>query len=179
MCHTIDMSDHFEHQDKSISRVNFLQYRPWIWKLACLEPQLFQNRLRRFEYENMLLEEGYEIRLMTGDADADAMAALGRMNVCARYGDVPVEELAMRLGMSRRHLQRLFDRHLGVTPKAAYLGLRLRHARRSQGHGRERGQVATPRRTRIVVAAAAFGTERGLAKSGGGKEARRSQLNCG
>jgi SAM-dependent methyltransferase len=95
MCHTIDMSDHFEHLDKSISRVNFLQYRPWIWKLACLEPQLFQNRLRRFEYENMLLEEGYEIRLMTGDPDADAMEALGRVNVCARYGDVPAEELAI------------------------------------------------------------------------------------
>jgi len=57
--------------------------------------------------------------------------------------------------------------------------LRLRKTRRNERHGGERCEVAPPRRTRIIIAAATFGAERGLAESGGGKELRHSQLNFG
>jgi transcriptional regulator GlxA family with amidase domain len=43
---------------------------------------------------------------------------------------VPVQEMSERLGLSKRNLEKLFHQHLGLTPKAAYMGLRLRHARR-------------------------------------------------
>lgn len=95
MCHTIDMSDHREHLDKSISRVNFLKYRPWIWRLACADPQLYQNRLRRFEYETMLHELGFDILLMTGTPDAGALQALADISVCGRYKGVRSEALAI------------------------------------------------------------------------------------
>jgi hypothetical protein len=55
----------------------------------------------------------------------------------------------------------------------------LRNTWRSEWQGGERCELTPPWRTRIVVAAAAFGAERGLAKSGGGKEVRCSQLNFG
>ncbi len=95
MCHTIDMSDHCEHLDKSISRVNFLKYQPWIWRLACVDPQLYQNRLRLFEYENMLHELGFDILLMTGTPDAGALQALADISVCGRYKGVHSEALAI------------------------------------------------------------------------------------
>lgn len=95
MCHTIDMSDHGEHLDKSISRVNFLKYEPWVWRLACADPQLYQNRLRRFEYENMLHELGFDILLMTGMPDAGALKALAEMSLCGRYKGVRLEDLAI------------------------------------------------------------------------------------
>lgn len=43
---------------------------------------------------------------------------------------VPVERIARAAGVSARHLQTLFHRHLGVAPHAHYLALRLNHARR-------------------------------------------------
>ena len=42
---------------------------------------------------------------------------------------IPVEELASRLVISRRTLERLFERHMGFSPGTAYLRLRLNHAR--------------------------------------------------
>jgi hypothetical protein len=57
--------------------------------------------------------------------------------------------------------------------------LRLPNARRSEWHGRERGEVAARGRTKVVIAAATFGAKRGPAESGGGKEVRHSQLNSG
>jgi transcriptional regulator GlxA family with amidase domain len=40
-----------------------------------------------------------------------------------------VYELALRLGVSRRNLERLFMKHLGMSPLAAYIRLRLKCAR--------------------------------------------------
>lgn len=44
-------------------------------------------------------------------------------------------ELAVRCGVSRRRLQRLFDRHVGAPPKRYYLRLRLERARELLRHG--------------------------------------------
>lgn len=42
---------------------------------------------------------------------------------------VPVPELANKAGISQRQLERLFQKHIGLTPKRYYLNVRLNRAR--------------------------------------------------
>ena len=42
---------------------------------------------------------------------------------------VPVPELARQAGVSQRQLERLFNKHIGLTPKRYYLNIRLNRAR--------------------------------------------------
>jgi SAM-dependent methyltransferase len=95
ICHTIDMSDHWEHGDKTISRVNFLKYDGLPWKLTCLNVQNYQNRLRRFEYLSILKENNFEILSATGVPNAAARNDLASARINLRYRDVPVDELAI------------------------------------------------------------------------------------
>lgn len=94
-CHTIDMSDHWEHGDKSISRINFLQYEGALWDFACLNPQNYQNRLRRFEYVDLFRKAGLDVLAVSGAPDPRALEAAGRLALCRRYIGVAREELAV------------------------------------------------------------------------------------
>ena len=42
---------------------------------------------------------------------------------------LPLSHVAMRVGLSNRQLERLFSKHLNVTPKVYYTRLRLENAR--------------------------------------------------
>ena len=42
---------------------------------------------------------------------------------------IPIDEIAARLQMSRRHLERVFERQTGLAPRTVYMKLRLKHAR--------------------------------------------------
>ena len=42
---------------------------------------------------------------------------------------IPMPELAQRVGVSQRQLERIFKRHLNITPKRYYLNLRLVRSR--------------------------------------------------
>jgi SAM-dependent methyltransferase len=95
ICHTIDMSDHWEHGDKSISKVNFLQYDGVWWKLAGKNPQNHQNRLRRYEYLEIFRQAGFEIIEADGLPDPASSKNLTHMRLCDRYRSTPLEELAI------------------------------------------------------------------------------------
>lgn len=71
MAHAIDMSDHMEHLDKSISRIHFLRFSPVAWKVI---NSIFdyQNRLR---YPHFLsLFEAAGLRVSTADVKEDKKA---------------------------------------------------------------------------------------------------------
>lgn len=95
ICHKIDMTDHWEHLDKSISPVNFLKYDGLAWKLAGLNPQNYQNRLRRFEFVEMAERGGFNVIAAAGYPDTRALTALKAMPVISRYAAVPHDELAV------------------------------------------------------------------------------------
>lgn len=94
-CHIIDNSDHWEHKDKSISRVNFLKYDDWVIGALGLNVQNYQNRLRHFEYLDLFRRAGYEVLKEVGEVDDSALAALPGMKVCARYAGSPARDLAI------------------------------------------------------------------------------------
>ena len=95
MCHVIDMSDHFEHRDKLISRVNFLKFGEPVWALTGLNPQNYQNRLRHFEFMEMFQSAGFEIIDDIAEPDAGALESLKEIKICKRYSRVPHEQLAI------------------------------------------------------------------------------------
>ena len=95
MCHVIDMSDHFEHRDKLISRVNFLKFGELVWTLTGLNPQNYQNRLRHFEFIEMFQSAGFEIIDNIAEPDAAALESLKEIKICTRYSRVPHEQLAI------------------------------------------------------------------------------------
>lgn len=62
MSHSIDLSDHFSHYDRSITNYNFLRFSQKQWNLIdnCVQPQ---NRMRVSEYENMFSQLGISFQI--------------------------------------------------------------------------------------------------------------------
>ena len=59
--HFIDMSDHFQHQDSSISRINFLRFSDDEWSYIAGNQFAYCNRLRATDYLNLFNEIGFDI----------------------------------------------------------------------------------------------------------------------
>lgn len=95
MCHIIDNSDHMQHVDKSISRLNFLRFSDETFKwLSSFHPRNYQNRLRHSEYVAFLEQSGFKIDLDESEVDGKALNDLRGIDICRRYRDFPREDLA-------------------------------------------------------------------------------------
>ena len=94
VCHFIDNSDHWEHGDKSISRVNFLRFSERDFRLTYLNSLNYQNRLRHSEYIDLLSAAGFEVVRAEGHADPAALAALRTLPLAPQFRKFPVEDLA-------------------------------------------------------------------------------------
>jgi len=94
VCHFIDDSDHWEFEDKSISRVNFLRYSDSVFRWTCLNKQNYQNRLRHPEYLQMMFKAGFSILREERKVDAKALAALHDLPIGQRFQSFSKEDLA-------------------------------------------------------------------------------------
>jgi SAM-dependent methyltransferase len=95
MLHRIDMSDHWEHDDKSISRVNFLRYSDAVWRFTELSWGNVQNRLRRADYVKMFERAGLRDVTATGEPHGPSLTALRSLQVAPRFRGMPHQELAI------------------------------------------------------------------------------------
>lgn len=95
MCHIIDNSDHWEHYDKGISRLNFLKFNDFLWKFTSINPLVYLNRLRHFEYLHMLDKTNFKIDYDNSKPDEKALNDLRNMKICKKYRNIPPEELAI------------------------------------------------------------------------------------
>jgi|ERR1039458_741463 SAM-dependent methyltransferase len=93
-CHLIDNSDHWEHRDKRISRVNFLKYSDASFRWTCLNPQNYQNRLRHPEYVDMLCRCGFQILRDEREIDDKALTALRTLRISQRFRRFAPTDLA-------------------------------------------------------------------------------------
>jgi len=59
--HFIDLSDHFKHQDKSITSINFLRYSDEEWDKIAGNEFVYCNRLRASDYLVLFKEAGFDI----------------------------------------------------------------------------------------------------------------------
>lgn len=93
-CHIIDHSDHWEHGDKSISRVNFLQYPDWMFRLTHVNAQDYQNRWRHSDYVRLFKEAGFNVVHEERHVDAQSKLALGRLRLAPRFAAYDPDDLA-------------------------------------------------------------------------------------
>ena len=94
VCHFVDNSDHWEHGDKTISRVNFLRFSDRAFRLTYLNSLNYQNRLRHNEYVDMLLKCGFEIVRAERNVDPAALQALKTLPLAPQFLRFPAEDLA-------------------------------------------------------------------------------------
>jgi SAM-dependent methyltransferase len=84
-CHWIDNSDHWEHVDKTISRVNFLRFSESRFKWTTVNSLNYQNRLRHSEYVALLNNAGFKIIREERVVDDAAVALLASFPLHDRF----------------------------------------------------------------------------------------------
>ena len=61
MCHIVDVSDHFAHTDKSLSRVDMLRYSDEEWLARTRHRLNHLSRLRWFDYAGLMRDTGWDV----------------------------------------------------------------------------------------------------------------------
>jgi len=84
-CHFVDPSDHWQHGDPSITKINFLQFSDTMHNLVHFSPLNYHNRLRHPEYVAMLRRSGFEIVREEREVDERSLQALPHMKLATRF----------------------------------------------------------------------------------------------
>lgn len=93
LANIIDNSDHFQHQDSSISRLNFLQFSDTTWGLICsLTDQ--QNRLRHSDYRKIFSSSGFQILYERRYVDPGTLSTLDQLKIQPKFRTYDREDLA-------------------------------------------------------------------------------------
>ena len=93
--HHIDPSDHFAHEDDSISFINFLRFSDREWHCLAGNRFAYHNRLRASEYEAIYREAGHEILQWKPVVDQRGHSLLQNgFPLDAKFQDRPPEDLA-------------------------------------------------------------------------------------
>lgn len=75
--HFIDLSDHFQHQDSSISKINFLRYSDTEWMRIANNEFAYCNRMRASEFLRLFSELTYRTIRVESVTDKDSKDLLG------------------------------------------------------------------------------------------------------
>jgi len=70
------MSDHFQHQDTSISRINFLQYSEHHWQRIAGNEFAYCNRMRASDYISLFEQGGFDVCRCETEEDDEARQSL-------------------------------------------------------------------------------------------------------
>ncbi|GAA0585933.1 hypothetical protein GCM10010172_83980 [Paractinoplanes ferrugineus] len=76
--HLIDPSDHFAHQDASITRINFLRFSEREWQRLGGNEFSYCNRLRAPDLEQLFTDAGFAIERRLRTVDERSVAAVNR-----------------------------------------------------------------------------------------------------
>jgi hypothetical protein len=94
MSHGVDHSDHRANDDPNLSRIDFLRYSDSMWRLLCVDPLDYTNRLRQSAYVKLFEDTGYDLLLnevgMDGGMEEDAR----RLPLWGRFRDMSMGDLA-------------------------------------------------------------------------------------
>lgn len=92
--HLVDNSDHWEHRDKSISRIEFLTRPAWLHKLLWWALDGGENRLRHSQYVELFRAAGYDILHAEPKVCPRTLADAKRLKLQEPFNRMPVEDLA-------------------------------------------------------------------------------------
>ena len=95
MVHCVDHSDHLEHRDKSISRINFLtwsnrrhRFVNWLLKGG-------ENRLRHHEYLALFDECGYDVVVESGSPHRQTLELAESLSLSERFAGMTAEQVSI------------------------------------------------------------------------------------
>ena len=94
MVHCVDHSDHLEHRDKSLSKVNFLTWPRWKHKFVNWLTNEGENRLRHSDYLRLFQRSGYRIVAERGWVHEDTKARVSTLNLAPDFGHLGSSEIA-------------------------------------------------------------------------------------
>lgn len=92
-CNGIDNSDHRRAYDPRLSIVDFLRYSEFAWKLQCINPQDYTNRLRHSDYLALLDRAGFDRLEERVHVARGEMEELEGWNLPARFDGRDAEDL--------------------------------------------------------------------------------------
>lgn len=104
--HFIDLSDHFQHQDKSITKINYLRYSDEEWKKIAGNQFAYCNRLRVSDYLALFKDAGFDVCRCETEDDAESRQSLidgftvDPMFHNYRFDDLSVTQLRVALNVS-------------------------------------------------------------------------------
>jgi SAM-dependent methyltransferase len=92
--HVIGMFDHFTGVDPSITRVNFLKFGDFTWRIIGQNKIFFHNRLRESEFIALFEEAGFEVVDRRSEVDERSLKALETMQLSPKYRSFEKRDLA-------------------------------------------------------------------------------------
>ena len=97
LLHIIDPSDHFSHDDGSITAVNFLQFSDREWTRLAGNKFMYHNRLRAYEYVELFKRAGVRLIGQREAIDEQSLAVLRNgFGLDERFCHIDHEQLAVR-----------------------------------------------------------------------------------
>ena len=92
--HFIDLSDHFQHQDRSITGINFLRYSEKEWNKIAGNQFAYCNRLRVSDYLALFREAGFDVCHKKVQEDEEAKESMRKgFVVDEKFRDYSVDDL--------------------------------------------------------------------------------------
>lgn len=92
--HFIDLSDHFQHQNKSITSINFLRYSEKGWDNIAGNEFAYCNRLRASDYLALFEESGFDVCRKEVREDKKARRSMENgFIINERFRDYSVDDL--------------------------------------------------------------------------------------
>jgi hypothetical protein len=95
MSHGIDNTDHRSHRDNRLGRFDFLRYSETTWRMLCLNPQDYTNRLRHSEYVDLFERCGCQVRVERKYASKQEIEEVMGMQLWGRFREAPADDLAV------------------------------------------------------------------------------------
>jgi SAM-dependent methyltransferase len=97
LLHIIDPSDHFSHDDETITAINFLQFSESEWEKLAGNKFMYHNRLRACEYLELFERAGVHLLKRAETLDEPSLRALKNgFPLHSQFKHIRPEELAVR-----------------------------------------------------------------------------------
>ncbi len=93
--HNIGEHDHYVSVDRTISKVNFLQYPEWAWGLFVKNKISYHNRLREPDFLRIFAANGATVTNKESYIDPSDVEAVRHMRLDSRFAGLTAEELAV------------------------------------------------------------------------------------
>ena len=95
MVHLIDHSDHLEHQDRNITRVNFLTWSAAFHQRINGLIKEGENRFRHHEYRPLFERAGYRVLAEIAPVDDATLCSCKRLALVDPYNQMTPEQLSI------------------------------------------------------------------------------------